>query len=218
MQAFARSFRSMLLSHIGVAVASALLLSLMLSSLYWRMCHDAVLTAYPSMLIVKYGILPYRDLFVFNMVGTYGLYCLMGATLGFSDLAFRFTDIALLSLVLLFTYQAQKRYGMKSAVMGAVLFGILYLCDGPKTSMQREFLILLPLSASLWIVHSRRSGWASFLLGVCCGIAASIKPHAVLLWVPVGIYQMTRERHGWRHAGLLVLGSTLPVAGVILML
>ena len=44
-----------------------------------------------------------------------------------------------------------RRFGWMPAPVASLLFGLKYLEGGPSMSVQREFLLLIFISAALWI-------------------------------------------------------------------
>jgi hypothetical protein len=74
-----------------------------------------------------------------------------------------------------------RRFGGRAAAAGTLLFGLCYLGYGPEMSLQREYLLLLPVALSLCLqprVGGSGLRWWSF--GSLYGLVAIIKPPAAL--------------------------------------
>lgn len=193
-------------------VACTLLLILAWVSLRWPMEHDAPLLFYIGHLIEQQGRLPYRDIFEVNLPAVFYLHAAWGRWFGaYGDLGFRLLDLAHLAGILIGSMMWTWRFGRRVAIGGAALFGIWYLAQGTRMSLQREYMILLPLVWALVVADSRwsiRPGLRGLVLGLLFGCAASIKPTVVvaLPWV----YWMS-VRHGSAQlrlqAGISMLGG-----------
>ncbi|MGC8856837.1 MAG: hypothetical protein ACP5QU_08565 [Anaerolineae bacterium] len=155
-------------------------------SLRWRIAHDQAPLLYETYLMGTEGRLPYRDLFDFQMPGTYAVYFLLGWASRFNDFRLRLLDLALLFALLSLTFLFMRRFGWKSALLAALLFGLKYLQGGPSLALQREYLLLFFLASGLWLTFAATKTWLTFLLlGLCFGIAATIKPHAAIGLLPL---------------------------------
>ena len=161
---------------------SVLLLALAGLSLQWRMVHDAPLMTYIAYAIGHLYRVPYRDLFDMNMPGTYLCYLALGRATGFSDLGFRVADLGYLVLIGANTWLLLGRFGYRVAWVGVLLFSFTYLCAGSWWSLQREYLLLLPLGAAVtvWARPGERSPLRYGVIGALFGLAATIKPQSAL--------------------------------------
>jgi hypothetical protein len=151
-------------------------------SMQWEMQHDSPIMIYIARLIDG-GRIPYVEIFDMNLPGTYAVHVGLARVFGTGDLGFRLADTTLLLALLATTFAALRRVSPVVATTAALLVGCAYLSYGPRRSLQREFLILLPLAASLWAVQTRRpfSRPTRFaVLGLLAGVATTIKPHAAL--------------------------------------
>ena len=163
----------------------ALLLAI-IKSLNWRYVHDSPLMIYSAFLIDR-GAVPYRDFFDMNMPGTYAVMWFMGKTLGWSDLAFRVFDLICLVLLGLVTFRWLKPLGIYAAISAPLLFSIYYIEIGPVTSLQREYIALIPLVLMLSIVmgDTPRRPWArGSTIGLLIGFTFLIKPQFLILSLP----------------------------------
>lgn len=178
--------------RIETALLGALALALALTaalSLGWRPNGDAAIMLYAATLANEADRVVYRDVFDMNAPGAHLGYRAVAALAGTGDLALRVADLVLLAAVLLATALALRPFGRRAAWAGAILAGLLYLGWGDSVSLQRELLLLLPVSATLALVHGR--GWRerpegppaglAFLAGACAGAASAVKPQGALV-------------------------------------
>ncbi len=195
-----------------VAAAGALLVYLVWKSLSWQMTGDAPLYHYIAWLISE-GLVPYRDIFDFNMPGVFLVHLAVLAIGGDGDLAWRLFDLGALAaigaLLYLFCRPLAGRWGAAAA---AALFGLYHLAGGHWVAGQRDFLICgLVLAAMLAICRfveaPERRRWL-VAAGLALGVGVTIKPFAVLIWLGCAA-----------AAGLLApgpLGRRWPATAVVL--
>ncbi len=189
-------------------------------SLKWRMEHDSPILLYLAWLIDRRHLVPYRDLFDVNTPATYALYALVGRVFGYGDLGFRVADLTMLTAILATMWFWMRRFGAACAWCAVFCFGLLFLRLGVQGGLQRDFVLILPISASVLIAAgSRRSVSRTFAIGLLFGIAASIKPQAAI-GLPVALWFCLRQSDppgksqvAWPLlAGLSVAGFALPLA------
>lgn len=150
-------------------------------SLGWRIEHDAPLLLYAAWLIDEQGLTPYRDFFEQNLPATYLIYVLVGRLTGYADGAVRLFDLGYLAAVPAATWAVLRGFGQRAAWAAGALVGLAYLGYGPAVSLQREFLMLLPLSLAVAaLVAPLPTLGRGDLAGLGSGLATAIKPHAVL--------------------------------------
>ncbi len=199
----------------------ALLVARVVSTLGWRMEHDTPLLHYVAFLIVEHDRAPYRDVFETSMPGTMAFHCLIGWAFGFGDLAFRLVDIAVLGGIWAGTFVFLRRFGLAAALLGPTVFGLLYLEYGPHMSLQRDYLGVACLAATLAVLPAaseRLSASRAIVVGIAFGLAASIKPHLVMgLPVILALYAgPASERPTLRDLGRITacagLGLAVPLA------
>jgi hypothetical protein len=205
-----------------ISAASALLLAyLVWGSRGWPLIHDAPLMHYVAWLIGQGGV-PYRDAFDMNWPGVYLLHLGVLRFLGPSDAAWRLLDLGGLAVIcgLLAFYSRHVGDG-RSAVAGALLFGLYHLSGGPWHAGQRDFLLCLFLLLGAWgIARGTDQGGSGALFagGLALGAAVAVKPPAALFWV-LGAVIAARDRSAtislWRGAGLVLAGGALVLAGVV---
>jgi hypothetical protein len=192
----------------GVLVAAAV------DSLRWPYIHDSPLMLYAGWHMAEGGV-PYRDLFDMNVPGTYFAMWVLGATFGWERLGFRIFDLLCLSILAAGTFAWLRKSGRAPAVAASLLFPLWYLAAGPSTSMQREFLALVPFAVALGVGESSLpSGVRSLVAGVAMGAAALIKPQFLLLALPPLARQaaMAQSAERVRLIALAGVGIALPVA------
>jgi len=152
-------------------------------SLEWRMVHDAPLLMYMAFGMDHFGYIPYVDFFDMNAPGAHYFHVLIGRILGYDDLAFRLADLAWLALLLSLTWFTMRRFGRRVAYCGAILFGLIYLAAGPDMSLQREYIVLVPIAGAVFaatLLERFPSAARWLLVGALFGVAATIKPASVV--------------------------------------
>ena len=203
-----------------------LLIVRVILSLRWPIAHDSPLMLYVGFLMNEHGIVPYRDLFDMNMLGTYLINCLHGRLFGYGDLGFRIGDLLYLLAISSMTYLWIKHIDKYVAAFVSLVFPIVYLKYGPIMSMQREYLALLPFVFSLVLLIPKRTTLGKSRLlaaGLLWGISALIKPHFLLGVPPILLYLAISShddvksdkgstiRHIARLTAWCVLGGLIPI-------
>jgi hypothetical protein len=197
----------------------------MLFSLEWRMAHDTPLLHYIAFCIDRFDLVPYRDIFENSMPGAYGFHLFIGKTLGYGDLAFRIVDLIWLSLLLSVTWGVMRRFSKRVAWASVILFGASYLQHGPTMSLQRDYLVLLPLAFSIWLAAPPALGSPSigaFLIGLCFGAIATVKPHLaiglpfLLIYIAVEGYDLQKAIPPKELIGRLVRFGLIAAGGFVL--
>jgi hypothetical protein len=92
-------------------------------------------------------------------------------------------DLFILAAMLGMTRLWMRRLGDKTAWCGCILWGLLYLASGPSTSLQREYLLLLPIVAGLFahsVLETHRVELRNAVVGLLFGVAATMKPQAAI--------------------------------------
>ncbi len=160
------------------------------ASLSWRIEHDSPLLLYMSFLMDRFGYVPYRDFFDMNMPGAFWMNLLIGRLAGYQDLGYRIVDLAMLAIIMACTWLWMRSFSRLAAWASAILFGFLYTLWGPLVALQREYLLLLPISVGLAIYRRQagRAGSADLALGLAFGIAATIKPQAAIGLLPFLVF------------------------------
>lgn len=194
--------------------ASAALFAIALFSLRWRVTGDAPIMLYMAYLVDHLHAVPYRDFFDMNLPGSYWLYVLLGRVSGYGDVGLRAADLAYLGALSWMTWACMRRIGWQSAWSSVVLFGLVYLDGGPLLSLQREYLLLAPISGAVLLSLSDRGDARARGLGVglLFGLAATIKLQSALVGLPVlVVFQgiVDRQLAGGRLSASQWLGKTV---------
>jgi hypothetical protein len=212
-------------------------------SLQWRMVHDSAIMLYVAFLIDRFGRVPYRDIFDINTPGVHAANLLIGKIFGWSDAGARWADLVCLGGILASTWAFMRGFGGRVATAAAITFGLAYLNGGTYLSLQRDYLLLLPISAALAalvLIPAKREGLRAFVVSLLFGAAATIKPHSALGYPLLVLYLIADDRtpvggkaapgsvevgapaRRDRRTGFIAasagLGFALPVAGAFLYL
>ncbi|MCC7007541.1 MAG: hypothetical protein IT184_01880 [Acidobacteria bacterium] len=169
-----------------VTAGAALACAAAVASLYWRAEHDAPIMMYAARL-VAHGAVPYRDFFDMNVPGTYFLLAGAASVFGWEDRGFRLFDLLCLCTLALSTVVWMRRVGRLPAAAAAVGFALWYLNAGPRLSLQREYLGLVPVTLTYALAAMRSSRYLAARVGgvgLLAGTAMLIKPQFVLLALP----------------------------------
>ncbi len=173
------------LTNILLILLAAYLVTQAVYSTRWQIAHDEAPLLYEAFLMQS-GQMPYRDLFDFQMPGSFIAYFALGSLSGFNAFRLRLLDLLILAAILTVTYFALKRLGKAPALAAALLFGLKYLQGGPSMSLQREYLLLVFLAPALYIsLLDEMTPRLRLTLGVLFGLSALIKPHAAIGLLPM---------------------------------
>lgn len=189
----------------------------MFVSSMWRPYHDSQLMLYVGSLMQNAGLVPYRDLFDMNPPGTHlmhqGIVWLTGAT----ETGQRFFDLAWLGATQLTIVALLRPYSIRVGVAAACLFSVQYLEWGPDTSLQREYLCMLPIALSLVIAFRTERGFPlirAFAIGVLHGAVISVKPPLIVAFpvVLAGLLFQLPNTEATLRSGRKIIA---PLAGFI---
>lgn len=192
-------WRSVRLPQVVTLLALAAGLPLYLRSPLW--C-DLTLYDLAARNLLQGGV-HYRDLFDTNLPGFVWILTVIRGTLGFSSIALRCVDLAMVASVVFLVDRIARRGGASScsrwwAVAGAA---VLYPSAVEMVHAQRDTWMALPAAAAL-LLRIRRAARCgpcafrgAFLEGALWGIAIWIKPHCVLM--AAGVWLVT----AWRLSG-----------------
>ncbi|MFN8400554.1 MAG: hypothetical protein U0X74_11095 [Anaerolineales bacterium] len=206
---------------------AALLIAQAAFSLQWPIAHDEAPLFYEAFLMQN-GHIPYKDFFDFQMPGSFFAYSLLGILSNFGPLRIRILDLILLTTISTITYFAMRRIGKFTALAAPILFALKYLQGGPNLSLQREYLILIFISLSIWIgVSDSLTFRKRLMLGLLYGLAATLKPHAALGLLPFLLFDIAdlKQRRELSLQSLIkqiifpiTLGFAIPVSLITLYL
>lgn len=169
-----------LLLPVSVLLAGLVVVYLWLM-LQWPMMREGHYLHYIAYLINEHHFAPYRDIFETSWFGTFLFHMLVGKVFGYTAIAFRTADIVLLALLLTITWRIMRRLDVWLAWISTLTFALAYLHMGPANTLQRDYIVLLPISAAVLLalqpVHTR---WRAFGIGILFGLATTVKPHTVI--------------------------------------
>lgn len=183
------------ITTIVLILLAALLIAQAAFSLQWPIAHDEAPLFYEAFLMQN-GQVPYKDFFDFQMPGSFFAYYILGILSNFGPLRIRILDLILLAALSIITYFAmQKRFGTSAALAAPILFALKYLQGGPNLSLQREYIVLIFISLSIWIgVTDSLTFRKRLMLGLLYGMAATLKPHAALGLLPFLLFDIADLR------------------------
>ena len=201
------------ITTIVLILLAALLIAQAAFSLQWPIAHDEAPLFYEAFLMQN-GHIPYKDFFDFQMPGSFFAYYILGIISNFGPLRIRILDLIILAVIATITYFAMRRFGKFTALAAPILFALKYLQGGPNLSLQREYLILIFISLSIWIgVTDSLTFRKRLSLGLLYGLAATLKPHAALGLLPFLLFDIADLKQR-RELALSTLAKQiiLPVA------
>jgi hypothetical protein len=154
----------------------------------WRYYHDAPIFFYIGLLIDKFGLIPYRDIFEYNMPGTYFACLLVGRLTGFSVLGVRILDYILLVVIIFLGWLWMRKLSGWAGLFGGIAWGLAYFTLGPTSMMQREYMMMIPVLcgfAAYTNIPSSRNLLRLVVTGLFLGLSSTIKPHAFIGLAPI---------------------------------
>lgn len=154
-----------------------LILTRIFISYDWRVIHDSAIFLYGTQLMHNFDIVPYLGLHEENTPLTYLMYYGIGKLFGFDNFGWRLFDYLFMFLMFGMSYLCIRSLNRRAALLGALLFIANYLVISPTQSLQREYLILLPMAISFLVAKSssRLLVAKHLLLGLCVGIMTNVK-------------------------------------------
>ncbi len=199
------------------------------ASLSWRLKHDPPFMIYMSYIMERFNMIPYRDFFDVNMLGSYISYQMIGKVFGFTDAGYHRGDVALLLVLMVITAGILWRFGFRAVWAAGLIWGLVYMREGAAMTLQRDYLAVFPMALGLGAAVGLprvSPQWRALLAGIGFGFAASIKPHMVLGLIPVILYLAEEESintPGWRARFIALfwngfqagLGAMLPVLAYV---
>ena len=195
-------------------------------SLQWPIAHDEAPLLYEAFLMHSEGRVPYRDLFDFQMPGSFAAYYLLGRLSGFNGFfRLRLLDLGILAALLGITFLFMRRFGKPVAFAAAILFGLKYMQGGAFMSLQREYLLLGFVALAVWLsMRDVLTYKHRLLIGILFGLSAVIKPHAALGLLPILLFdiidliqrrKLTLLKSATTSTLPIGIGFALPVLAVI---
>ncbi|MFN8384235.1 MAG: hypothetical protein U0V02_20025 [Anaerolineales bacterium] len=212
-------------SQVILFLLAALLIAQAAYSLRWPIAHDEAPLFYEAFLMQSAGRIPYRDIFDFQMPGSYIVYYLLGMVSSFGAFRIRILDLLFLATLIFITFQSMSRFGKTPALAAGILFGLKYLQGGPSLSLQREYLLLVFIALSLLIgMRDTLTSKHRLGLGILFGLSAVIKPHAALGLLPFLLFgiadihqrlNMSLPKAAWTSILPAAIGFAIPISLVV---
>lgn len=206
-----------------LAPVAALFAAYAVRSLGWRPQHDVPLAMYSAFSLAEFHTAPYADLFEISFPGTLLAHLGLAAIFGYGDLGSMIANLACLCGIGWLTARLLQPFGGAVACGAPLLFGLAFFMRGPAMMLQRDYFLLLPVTAAL-AVHARsawRPAWRRITIGLAIGTAVGVKPHAGLALVPILIADLgpkVADRSRWSTIAVGVLhyavGLAVPCAAV----
>ena len=179
------------LPYILLGILALLFIAQAWLSLQWPIAHDEAPLFYEAFLMRAEGSIPYRDIFDFQMPGSFAAYYALGTLSGFNAFGIRILDMLILLSLIVITFISMQRFGRMAAFAAAVLFGLKYLQGGPSMALQREYLLLIFIARAVWIsMRDMLTPKHRFALGLLFGLSAIIKPHAAIGLIPILLFDI----------------------------
>jgi hypothetical protein len=189
--------------------------------LQWPLMREAHFLHYIAYLINEHNFVPYRDVLETSWFGTFLFHMAIGKLLGYSAIAFRTADILFLATLLFVTWKILHRLDIWLAWIGSLSFGLTYLHCGPANSLQRDYVLLLPIATALLV--ALQTDWRyqlrAFIIGICFGAAFSVKPHS-LIGLPAIAALLYSQSGAKRSPSIMLLycicgGACIPGLGLL---
>lgn len=187
----------------GMIISLLMLVPILLvltQSFKWYMLVDSPILQYMSFLIL-HGLVPYKDIFDFNLPGTYLMHIVAIKLFGLGNLGFRLFDLANLAVICWSLYLLLRKFGQFSVIISILLFVSIHLAGGQYSMGERDFLMIPYLGMATFfsyraIVSSKIILFfpAGLLLGFCSTVKATPPLLAVFFILVFFFY----HRRDWR--------------------
>lgn len=139
---FAESIKYVFIVFLAIIFLVELILSLRM-----QITADGGLLYYATYLINEHDFIPYRDIFEFNMPGTYLFYMSIAQLLGYSNLAYYIANSIWIIIKLIFTWFFMKHISKTAALAACLFFGLIYLQIKPHyMALERDAILVLPIA------------------------------------------------------------------------
>lgn len=187
---------------------------LALWSLQWRLWRDAAFVQYISWLLDR-GYRPYVDVFDIQLPGTYLVYIVGQRLFGLGDHDFATFNLCWLALTCMALWRCVRALGRLPAALAVLMLSTFYLVGAPSHTMERDWLMVLPISLAFAEVLRPRPDWRhAAWAGSMIACAMLVKPQALILGPIVALLLFLRSTE-WRRrvawvAGL-VAGMSFPL-------
>ncbi|MBI1734633.1 MAG: glycosyltransferase family 39 protein [Candidatus Rokubacteria bacterium] len=195
---------------------------LLWASLPWPLIHDAPILHYIARRIAA-GAVPYRDVFDMNQPGVYLLHRAVVAVFGDTDFAWRLFDVGWLALTGALLWAFARPWGPVAAAGSAALFAVYHLAGGAWQAGQRDFVLCAFLLAGAlgvagWLDAASGARWRLAVAGLALGAGVTLKPHALLFALALGLLALAAGSRLARPLRDLVLYAAGLVAPPLVVL
>ncbi len=155
----------------------------MWGSLSWTTICDGPLLMYSGFLMDQYHMVPVRDFFTYNTIGTHVVFRWLYRVCGGSDLGARLAGATILLTAMALLIRLLAPFGRRVAWAAALIFGVFHYIHVEHGSLEPEYIGLVPLTlavlfATTWCANRSRLRW--FMTGLFCGILITLKPHLAI--------------------------------------
>lgn len=180
---------------------------------HWPLVNDGALQHYITFLSDA-GLAPYRQIADMNLPGSLMMDWTVVHALGPGPVAWRAFDALLLLAASAAMLAATWPYDSFAGNVSAALFWLLHARDGVGQTGQRDLmeatLLLVVVAAAFHAIRSGRQ-WTFAALGLCAGIAATIKPDSLLISAIVLALTLTHLRDRSQALRLTLAAFVLPL-------
>jgi len=184
-------------------------------TLHWPMVWDTPVMHY-IIFLMKHGLHPYTQITDMNLPGCYLTEGWGMAIFGWSDLAWRFYEYFLLTVLTLAGVVIGGKRNWFAGIFAATFFIVMHGSEGPFFSTERDELMTVLLVAAVafvFVALRRRLPLLLFPASLLAGLSTSLKPGALVLEVLLLVVCcITLYRRGERflsYVGWAVLGNVL---------
>jgi hypothetical protein len=173
-------------------------------SLSWRMQLDTPLAHYSAFMHAEYGARPYADVFEISFPGTVLVHLGITKLVGYGDFGFMAVNFVWFLALCGVTWSFLEPFGRLIRVAVLVMFGSTYFGYGQEMPLQRDCILILPVVLALWLLTAAKlePRLRRVAIGTLLGIAATIKPHAAIAFLPVLNYDLRQLPPSGRSAVL----------------
>jgi len=195
----------------AVLVLAGCWLVMLVKTKSWPLISDAILMRYADFLL-HHGMVPYRQIVDVNLPGSYALDNIVTHVFGFSALAWRCFDTALIVGALACFLALIGRKGWHAGVFAGSLFALIHAADGVAQEAQRDLVMAVLLMAGCVALFKKNGLWSAFVFGLCCGSASTLKPQAIAFLFAIFLIGPLGLSGRVRVVSAAIAGAFLPIA------
>jgi hypothetical protein len=214
--AYTKHLRALLISLLGAS-----LIFLTVDTWRWPILYDGQVLHYINFLMA-HGMRPYIDIPDMNLPGAYLIDGWQMHLFGYGDTAWRVYDFFLSGCLITAMIVIAMPYDWLAGLIAGVLFTLFHAAEGPGDSAQRDQVMtvfVLLGYACLFQAIRRKNQFLMLPFGLCMGLAVSVKPTALLLFILFGMALFTLRKMDQPLTGyaFYTIGGFLIPAGVVLV-